>query len=128
MFFYLLISYAYSLYILNLSGFLHDNSSFKLITHSIKSQRQVHVHFTISISKALYFKGRLGRISVRIWLDSVVTNFNIISQEYDNKKDVIFLDVLFLTFSDSSFLKPADKLTWKGLCNQIRPDIMMFVI
>ena len=37
---------------------------------------------------------------VRAWLYIVATNYNVISQEYDNKKDRIFLDFLFLTFSD----------------------------
>ena len=38
-FFNLLISYSYSLHNLNRSGFLKDNSSFKLITQSIKFHR-----------------------------------------------------------------------------------------
>ena len=54
----------------------------------------------VSISKTYYIKRRLGRNCVRIWLYGVATNFNIISQEYDNKKDGIFLDFLFLTFND----------------------------
>ena len=58
--------------------------------------------YIISISKTYYLKRRLGRICVRIWLYSAATNFNIISQKYDNKNDGIFLDFLFLTFS--SFL------------------------
>ena len=62
-----------------------------------------------------YMKG----ICLRIWLYSVATNFNIISKEYDNKKDEIF---------SSCFPQPGDKLIWKGLWNQISPDIIMLVI
>ena len=82
MFFYWFMSYYYSLHNLNQSGFLCDNSSFKLMTHSIKFDRyMLHAHFIISIFKTYYLKYRFGRI----------------------------------------------KLIWKGLWNQISPDIMFFI-
>ena len=112
MLFYLFISYFYSLHNLNWINFLYDNSSFKrihktqsmitqsMITQSMKFHRNVSCALYNFYSKTYYLKHRLDRISVRIWLYSVATNFNIISQEYDNRKDGIFLDVLFLTLSD----------------------------
>ena len=95
-FFHSLISYSYSLHCLNRSGFLYHHSSFRLIIHTVNSTGKLHVRFIISVLNTLHRFGSICRIFLRIWLNNVATNCNIISNEYDE----IFLYSLFLKFND----------------------------
>ena len=83
-FFYLLISYSYSLHNLNRSGFLY-NSSFKMITQSIKFHRYAPCTLHNFYFKNIPFKTQIGQ-NLRQDLTIQCYQFNIITQEYDNKK------------------------------------------
>ena len=79
--------------------FLVQPFSFKLITHTVKFHPQISCTFYHFYFKHIQFLAqvdRICRICVRIWINNVATNCNIISKEYKG----IFLYSLLLKFKD----------------------------